>query len=82
MGEGYADVAGFVKSAKLKEIQKHDHVLTPGRYVGAADQEEDSEPFAEKIARLTTQLKGQFKESDRLEVEIKKNLAGMGHELD
>jgi type I restriction enzyme M protein len=79
MGDGYEDVAGFVKSAKLEEIQKHDHVLTPGRYVGAADQEEDSEPFAEKMARLTTQLKGQFEESDLLEVEIKKNLAGLGY---
>jgi type I restriction enzyme M protein len=80
MGENYADVAGFVRSAELAEIQKHDHVLTPGRYVGAADQEEDSEPFAEKMARLTTQLKGQFEESGRLEAEIKKNLAGLGYE--
>lgn len=80
MGEGYEDVAGFVKSATLEEIQKHDHVLTPGRYVGAADQEEDSEPFAEKMARLTSQLKGQFEESDRLEAEIKQNLAGLGYE--
>ncbi|MDF1686861.1 MAG: class I SAM-dependent DNA methyltransferase [Parvibaculaceae bacterium] len=80
MGENYADVAGFVKSAELAEIQKHDHVLTPGRYVGAANVEEDSEPFAEKMARLTAQLKGQFEESDRLEEEIKKNLAGLGYE--
>ena len=80
MGENYEDVAGFVKSAAIEQIQKHDHVLTPGRYVGAADAEEDSEPFAEKIARLTAQLKGQFEESDRLEVEIKKNLAGLGYE--
>ena len=80
MGESYEDVAGFVKSVKLEEIQKHDHVLTPGRYVGAADAEEDSEPFAEKMARLTGQLKTQFEESDRLEVEIKNNLAGLGYE--
>lgn len=80
MGEGYEDVAGFVKSAALEEIQKHDHVLTPGRYVGAADVEEDGEPFAEKMARLTAQLKGQFAESDRLEAEIKKNLVGLGYE--
>ncbi|MAI61858.1 MAG: restriction endonuclease subunit M [Micavibrio sp. TMED27] len=80
MGENYEDVAGFVKSAKIEEIQKHDHVLTPGRYVGAADAEEDLEPFAEKMARLTAQLKGQFEESDRLEAEIKKNLAGLGYE--
>ncbi|GAA3931979.1 class I SAM-dependent DNA methyltransferase [Litoribacillus peritrichatus] len=80
MGEEYEDVAGFVKSAKIEEIQKHDHVLTPGRYVGAADQEEDSELFAEKMARLTAQLKGQFEESDRLEAEIKQNLAGLGYD--
>ncbi|MGH1379269.1 MAG: type I restriction-modification system subunit M [Alphaproteobacteria bacterium] len=80
MGEGYEDVAGFVKSAKIEDIQKHDHVLTPGRYVGAADAQEDSEPFAEKMARLTAQLKGQFEESDRLENEIKNNLAGLGYE--
>lgn len=81
MGEDYEDVAGFIKSATLEDIQKHDHVLTPGRYVSAADAEEDSEPFAEKMARLTAQLKGQFEESDRLEAEIKKNLAGLGHEI-
>lgn len=81
MGEGYEDEKGFSCSAKLEDIKKHDFVLTPGRYVGAADQEEDSEPFAEKMARLTVQLKGQFAESDRLEGEIKKNLAGLGYEL-
>jgi len=80
MGENYEDVAGFVKSAEIEQIQKHDHVLTPGRYVGAADAEEDIEPFAEKMARLTGQLKTQFEESDRLEAEIKKNLAGLGYE--
>ncbi len=79
-GENYEDVAGFVKSASLEDVTKHDFVLTPGRYVGAADVEEDSEPFAEKMARLTTQLKGQFDESDRLEAEIKNNLAGLGYE--
>ena len=80
VGEGYEDVAGFCKSAELEQLQKHDYVLTPGRYVGAAAEEEDSEPFAEKMARLTSQLKAQFDESDRLEAEIKKNLAGLGYE--
>jgi len=79
-GEGYEDVAGFCKSASLVEIKKHDFVLTPGRYVGAKAQEEDSEPFAEKMLRLTGQLKEQFAESDRLEVEIKRNLGGLGYE--
>jgi len=80
-GENYQDQAGFCFSAELKDIQKHDYVLTPGRYVGAAEQEDDGEPFAEKMTRLTAQLKTQFAESDRLEAEIKKNLAGLGYEL-
>lgn len=79
-GSAYEDVAGFVKSASLADLEKHDYVLTPGRYVGAAVEEDDGEPFAEKMARLTGQLKAQFKESDRLEAEIKKNLAGLGYE--
>lgn len=80
-GEGYADEAGFCKATTLKEIAGHDHVLTPGRYVGAADEEEDGEPFAEKMERLTAQLAGQFAESVRLEEQIKENLAGLGYEL-
>ena len=80
VGEGYEDVAGFCKSSELAELEKHDFVLTPGRYVGAAAEEDDGEPFAEKIARLTGTLKEQFEESDRLEKEIKANLAGLGYE--
>tara|TARA_R110000782_G_scaffold213944_4_gene301863 strand:- start:2605 stop:4323 length:1719 start_codon:yes stop_codon:yes gene_type:complete len=76
----YEDVAGFCKSAKLDELQKHDYVLTPGRYVGATEEEDDGELFADKMARLTGQLKAQFEESDRLEAEIKKNLLGLGYE--
>lgn len=79
-GQGYEDEAGFCKSATLDEIKKHDFVLTPGRYVGAVDQEEDSEPFAEKMARLTGQLQEQFVRSSELEEEIKRNLAGFGYE--
>lgn len=81
VGEGYEDVAGFCKSTELEQLKKHDFVLTPGRYVGAAVEEDDGEPFAEKMTRLTTQLKTQFEESDRLETEIKKNLAGLGYEF-
>ncbi len=81
MGEDYEDAAGFVKSAKLDEIQKHEHVLTPGRYVGSVDAEEDSELFADKIARLTAQLKEEFEESDRLEAEIKNNLVRLGFDV-
>ncbi len=80
-GEGYEDEAGFCKSVELEELKKHDYVLTPGRYVGAADEIDDGEPFSEKMARLTAQLKTQFEESDTLEAEIKKNLAGLGYEL-
>lgn len=78
---GYEDVAGFCKSAKLEELQKHDYVLTPGRYVGATEEESDGELFADKMARLTGQLKAQFDDSDRLEAEIKKNLLGLGYEI-
>jgi len=72
-------VSGFCYSANLADVRKHEHVLTPGRYVGAAEQEEDGEPFAEKMQRLTAQLAEQFAESNRLEGEIKKNLAGLGY---
>lgn len=80
-GNAYEDIAGFCKSATLDEIKKHDFVLTPGRYVGAEAQDDDAEPFAEKMARLTAQLQEQFAESARLEAEIKKNLGGLGYEL-
>ncbi len=79
-GDVYEDVAGFCASVDFQQIAKHDFVLTPGRYVGAEDQEDDGEPFAEKMARLTDQLKTQFEESDRLEAAIKRNLGGLGYE--
>ena len=80
-GTDFQDEKGFCFSAKLEDMQKHDYVLTPGRYVGAADAGEDSEPFTDKMQRLTAQLKSQFEESDRLEKAIKKNLAGIGYEF-
>lgn len=80
-GVVYEDQAGFCKSATLDEIKKHDFVLTPGRYVGAADVEDDGIPFAEKMATLTEKLSEQFAESATLEAKIKKNLAGLGYEL-
>ena len=79
LGEGYEDVAGFCYSATLDDIRKHEHVLTPGRYVGAEAQADDGEAFADKMARLTVQLAGQFAESAKLEVEIKESLAGLGY---
>lgn len=80
-GEGYADEAGFCKSATLADLKKHDYVLTPGRYVGAVEQEADSEPFEEKMARLTAQLNQQFGESAKLETVIRENLARLGYGL-
>jgi type I restriction enzyme M protein len=78
-GENYADEAGYSKAAKLEDIKKHDYVLTPGRYVGAAEQEVDGEPFEDKMARLTAQLNQQFGESTRLEAVIRENLARLGY---
>jgi len=80
-GISYEDQPGFCKAVSSDEIEKHDFVLTPGRYVGAAEEEDDGVPFGEKMATLTAQLKEQFDESARLEKEIKKNLKGLGYEL-
>ena len=77
-GEGYTDVPGFCKSATLDEIRKHGHVLTPGRYVGAAPQEDDGEPFEEKMARLSAQWREQQAEAHRLDAEIEANLTRLG----
>jgi type I restriction enzyme M protein len=74
----YADVAGFCKSATTEEITGHGFVLTPGRYVGAEETEDDGEPFDDKMQRLTNTLAGQFKESAKLEKAILKNLASLG----
>jgi type I restriction enzyme M protein len=74
-GTGYADVPGFCYSASLEEIRTHDHVLTPGRYVGAAEVDNgDDEPIADKIARLTKELYTHFDESARLEREVRHQL--------
>ncbi len=80
-GEGYEDIPGFCYAATLADIRKHEHVLTPGRYVGAEEQEEDGEAFADKMTKLTAQLAEQFAESAKLEGEIRKNLAGLGYSL-
>ena len=77
----YADIAGFCKSATTAEIAAHGHVLTPGRYVGAEEVEDDGEPFADKMARLVAELNGQFAESAKLEKAIKANLKGLGYAL-
>ncbi|MGP8247915.1 MAG: N-6 DNA methylase, partial [Bryobacteraceae bacterium] len=75
----YADVPGFCKAATTEEIAAHGFVLTPGRYVGAEDIEDDGEPFEEKMKRLTAKLEEQFAESGRLAKAISKNLRGLGY---
>lgn len=80
-GQEYKDVPGFCKVAKLEEIAKNDYVLTPGRYVGLAKQEDDGEPYEVKMARLTGELKKQFEESNKLQAEIKDVLKELGYEI-
>jgi type I restriction enzyme M protein len=75
--QAYADTPGFCKSVVLEEIRKHDYVLTPGRYVGAAEVADDGEPFEEKMKRLTTTLEEQFAESAKLEKTIRRNLTAL-----
>ena len=75
----YEDVAGFCKSATLAEIAAHDFVLTPGRYVGAEDVEDDGEPFDAKMKRLVGDLEAQLAEGARLDAEIRKNLKSLGY---
>ncbi|KAA0876452.1 class I SAM-dependent DNA methyltransferase [Nitrincola tapanii] len=79
-GIGYEDISGFCASASFEQIEKHDFVLTSGRYVGVADAEEDNEPFPDKMQRLTAQLKSQFEDSARLEKAIKHNLVRIGYD--
>ena len=77
----YVDIPGFCKSATTAEIAAHGYVLTPGRYVGAEEVEDDGEPFEEKMPRLVAELHAQFAESARLETAIRKNLQGLGYAL-
>jgi type I restriction enzyme M protein len=75
----YQDVPGFCTSATLKEIASQSYILTPGRYVGAEEQEDDGEPFEEKMRGLVAKLEGQFGESARLEKAIRTNLKALGY---
>ena len=70
---------GFCKSTTTEEIAAHGYVLTPGRYVGAEEIEEDDEPFEDKMKRLTARLEEQFAEGARLETQIRKNLGELGY---
>mgnify|MGYP000341972872 CR=1 FL=1 len=75
----YADVAGYSKSATLEDMAKHNYVLTPGRYVGAAELEDDGIPFETKMKDLSSTLYAQMKESTQLDEVIRKNLAELGY---
>jgi type I restriction enzyme M protein len=77
-GGEYQDIPGFCKSATLEEIRKHQHILTPGRYVGIEEEEEDDQAFEETMKQLTAELAKQMEESKKLDEEIKKNLEKIG----
>ena len=79
--DGYEDVQGYCKVASIDEIKEHDYILTPGRYVGIEEVEDDGEPFEEKMERLTNTLANKFKKSRELEEEIRKQLGGIGYKL-
>ncbi len=70
----YKDIAGFCKEATLEEVAKNGHVLTPGRYVGVKEEEDDGVPFEEKMEKLSGELKKYFKEGSKVENEILNNL--------
>ncbi|MCE4553894.1 type I restriction-modification system subunit M [Roseateles cellulosilyticus] len=80
LGE-YADVPGFCRSVPLAEIAQHGHVLTPGRYVGAEEVEDDDEAFADKMTRLTEQLGEQMAKGAELDALIRAKLGGLGYEF-
>ena len=75
----YEDMPGFCKSATLDDIRHHNHILTPGRYVGAAEVEDDGEPFDDKMARLTAELHEQTKQAAKLDKVIWANLEDIGY---
>lgn len=77
----YEDVPGFVHSASIEEVRGHDHILTPGRYVGLADEEDDGIPFEEKMEKLTGELSELFAKSHELESKIRENLKEIGYEI-
>lgn len=80
-GENYEDEKGYCKSATLEEIQKHKHVLTPGRYVGIPDEVDDGIPFEDKMSDLTKTLKAQIEKETGLNKEIEKQLSKIGFNL-
>lgn len=75
------EVEGFCAVATTDDIARQDYILTPGRYVGIEEQSDDGEPFKEKMALLTGELKVMFKRSHELEEEIRKKLGAIGYDL-
>lgn len=80
-GKEYEDKKGFCKVATIQEVAEQDYILTPGRYVGIEEVEDDGEPFEEKMTRLTSELAEMFEKSHELEVEIRKKLGAIGYEI-
>ena len=76
--DAYGDLPGFCKSARLDEVRRHGHVLTPGRYVGAEPQPDDGEPFEAKMDRLVAELQAQQAKGARLDAAIAENLKALG----
>ena len=76
--DDYEDIPGFCKSATLDEIRRHDYVLTPGRYVGVKPQEDDGEPFEQKMARLSADWREQQSEAVSLDAAIAANMDVLG----
>ncbi len=76
----YEDIPGYCKSATLEDIHANDYVLTPGRYVGIAEEEDDGIPFEDKMTELTATLKSQMAEADQLDAAIRENLKVLGYE--
>jgi type I restriction enzyme M protein len=77
----YEDALGFCKSASVEEVRQHEYILTPGRYVGIENGEDDGEPFDQKMTRLTAELAEMFVKSHKLEDEIKERLGAIGYEF-
>ena len=79
-GDGYEDVEGYCKSSTIEEIEKNGFVLTPGRYVGFAEEEDDGIPFEEKMKILKQSLDKLRDESNQLDIKLKENLSKIGYE--
>lgn len=75
------DEKGFCAVVPTQDIAKQDYILTPGRYVGIEEQEDDGEPFEEKMSRLTSELSELFAKSHELEAEIKERLGAIGYDI-